>query len=277
MMPNFPRRALRGLPLVVGLAALIGVPSPARADLAIPTEVLIEDQAANTLFLLYFEGIDLKARLPYTSLNMASGDFTHATSPGATYLGQAFSNSSSATYASVTDTYTFGSTASLGAKTWTTEGTASLTRPSDNVVITTYDYSYFDAAHVKKGGLHITTTVTGAGPLIFYPCTSSEVGYLTDPGGIKIPGTDFTSVDYLRVTGQWFNRTMPDEFDPYQYGFTDPVTGVGFSLVTFRAVPEPSSVALMGAGGLGLLVCVGRRRRAISDQPGDVERGYFPS
>ncbi|MDX2038331.1 MAG: PEP-CTERM sorting domain-containing protein [Isosphaeraceae bacterium] len=234
--------------------------STALGGLSLSTEVLIDNQAANVVFLVYFQGLDADAALGFTHLNTVQNSFDYQSDPGGVYAGKAFQNSSRGDYDLATDGFSFQSTGSLGGDTWSTTGTASLDHRIDGSVEITYHYDYYNALAERAAQLSFVSLITPVGPGVFYPTVSVGSGVLILPSGQRI---EIYSRDYVTALGNWFNQTIPDDLDPYQCGFTDPVTGVGFSTVYFKppGCPEPSTLSALGVGILFAATGLRRVRR----------------
>lgn len=135
--------------------------------------------------------------------------------------------------------------------------------------LTLYDIEGYVAGSAVAGGGHtlltplVNTGVTGPNTL---PTDSPAVVNLTFrfSGGSATADTTFTGFSFLSTLGPNFQN--PEGFYTSQFtnGATAPtkIGEVGRVILPSAAVPEPTALAMLGLGSLGLLGLAARRRKA---------------
>ena len=149
----------------------------------------------------------------------------------------------------------------------TATGTAGETHPD-----TPY-YSYSDSYGFARFVFHVTqdssftlidtTTSLAYNYLDFYGTRNvpndfqqlAHVATIGIPGGI-ITGTLYTGYSYV------FEKHISGDAYQFNGSFSGTAGGSGDATLTIHPVPEPSSLALLGLGGIGSAIATYRRRKA---------------
>jgi hypothetical protein len=245
------------------------LPAEARGGpIALATEVMMEDQAANNLIIQALFGSAPGASLTYQSTVSSDGmSFSDETAPRSTYLGGSISDSIDGAFDGHLDvgTWTTKATGTRdGAVMWTVKDMHTVrhlpTQPGFSIESS---YDYFDEDGNKIGDLHTSAVLDKDETMDF------GSGFFTDKNGKLILDTFYTTKSRLQPNGEWIYEGLPQS-PPFalmpngvlSIGFSPPDGGDG----TFTAffVPEPSSWGLLALGSLVLLRARWRLRPACS-------------
>lgn len=191
------------------------------------------------------------AAIPATPGNPASGDHNSVVVD--------IGNGNSITFAGNFDTSSTGINGTLPGGAMVNFANAIFTPASDNNTVTPYTVSY---------NIVVGVTDIAGGDTHFFDFTGSLKGNAngnsgSPPTGSGVNGSFFnfavnpTSIPYTLGT---YNASAPGGTGPGSSGLAG--QGVVTGLFTATAVPVPSSVALLGLGGLGLLGYARRRGAA---------------
>ncbi|MFO0892120.1 MAG: hypothetical protein U0790_23655 [Isosphaeraceae bacterium] len=260
---------------VLALLALVALTTPtARAqvfDQDVATEVVLEDQAVNTLALISLFGpTSTPVPLTYTLTSVGTGGFEYSLTSPLSYNGNNLTGlTSSAIFSGsgqdwTADTTAFGYLDGSTTATWQMIGKQTIKwDPIQLVWDIISDYDIRDANGNKTGDAHIE---------VFYEPvtrTSTDRFWFTDADGIKIPESDYRSRDRFNPsTGRWEIEIYPDYPRTYPNYLvstleSDPNNGGAGSVTTLIApVPEPSSMSL-GVLALTFVAGFARLRRRL--------------
>jgi hypothetical protein len=255
------------IPLLLLMATAL--PAEARGGpIALATEVMMEDQAANNLIIQALFGSAPGASLTYLSTVSSDGrSFSDETAPRQGYLGQAISDSIQGEFLGPREvgTWTTKATGTRGgAVMWTVQDMHTVSQlPGQGGFSIQSDYDYFDKDGIKIGDLHTSATIDKDETRDF------GGGFFTNRNGSIIPGSSFRTESWLRSNGEWVYGGHPPS-PPFalmpngilSIGFSPPAGGDG--TFTTHFVPEPSSWGLLALGSLGLLRAHWRRQPASS-------------
>lgn len=248
--------------LMSGVAVLLCVASVhASVTFQTVSAALGESQMMEATLIDLVYGPDASSTLTSTfSLNPTTGSFTSVLDSGQTYLGQPVSLSTTGTYNSGTGQYQWTSTAQLGTDTWTSSSFATWTGDptisfTGTVTINGTTYTVQCTGEVDGMGHLDPATVTGSidpggQPLGPFDCT----GYIPGSADGKVILKVKTS-----KTGDPHNVQVDDvKYEQVAQATLNQQTGEyidGHATMHIEIVPEPATIMLLVAGGLGLLRC----------------------
>ena len=265
MRPKSETQAMR-LPLstlvrsAVLAAALLAVDSTARAGFstffgfdqghANPPTPLVNSLAARSSFVAALTGVGVE-----TFDSKALGAFPTALAFGPTSI-TATATTNDAAHNFVTDGTPFSSFATSGTRFLFQDGT----NPAGNDDTVTF------SAAVAGLGMYVTDMNDGTNPAdnlrLVVTLSDSSMQTFTTTNQLNDQDANVyffgivSSDPSLKITGVRILNTAPDQGDAF--GIDDLTIG------TAAAVPEPTSVALLGTGALGAAVGYVRRRRKLS-------------
>ncbi len=262
-MKGFKGFISRGIASVVALTAL-GAANSARADLLTSFDALalIQSTATDTDAFFFTLFTDSEATLTYSSSSSATTWTGTLTGPGLSlaYLSTDLSNLP-------LGPITWTSTGSFGGQDWNGSGSATITETSP----TTFDVVFTDAVTLGSNTASINVTIPGT-------VLSGQTVMFGSPGNEEVTpmGSGFVNGEALSKTIYSYSKNkdgilvksdvqfVPDDKPPKL--FKNNIYDANGNVLPFElngtifAVPEPSSVVLLGFGGLALLGYSWRRR-----------------
>lgn len=254
-----------GLLLVVGLVA--AAVQPASADL-LPieeaTEVMMESQGLQGLYLGFRLGSDDASTLRFTS-RVDEVSFSYELEAGSTYLGLSATWTTTGSREEATGLWHWDTVCLIGAEVLSNSGTGGpfvgvdppYFIPLDLPPLPIPDILVSDVTYIKKDG-----KTTSAGTITLKESGTGKVisaGKHTDKLHTAGPNKGRWEWDTGLFTDQ---KSGVKQFKVSALGFSpQPDGGLGSFRLDVRAVPEPSSIALVAGGGL-IALGMFRRRRA---------------
>ena len=252
--------------ITAGAIAAASAPTAARAqsvDLA--TELMMEDALAIDLFIGELFDPSAGSKLSYdTDVASDGASYSFSTVAGSMLDGQPFSlTGSAAEVAAPMPGVEVWMSKDAGLPGLSVTDKETTTKNADGTITVEAEYKRLD----KKGNLVEDITQTTIYDLA--KGKDGDAGFFSDKNGMKVPKSDFVSTSRRLPDGEWENKVTPvyPELEPkpmpiFITGYSPVLGGDGYFTVTFGAVPEPSTWAMMlvGFGGLGFAAY--RRGRA---------------
>jgi len=239
------------------LAVTLGAPAASAGTItagALVTETMMEIQSFNNLVLYAAYGVDESTTLHFnTNVDAASQTFSFSSAAGSSYLGRPVNISGSGFFNSALDLFQWTTAGNVGDKAWSGAGDLQWVgdphaSPCFNVVLGGQIYRVCAELDVDGTGDSTGTyTLTGPDGTKYGPYGGTD--HLTTGGwfhSIKVPKNPVTPDGRIDVIASAGN--MPGLFRLPGGGFDG--GGVGTYDVTVSPVPEPSTITMLGLGGI---------------------------
>lgn len=234
----------------VALIAIFAIPLSATSFTSDQVvETMMEAEGVDTLYVGLIFGPDASSILHFISnVNLSTGAFSYSLLSGQTYLGQAFSLTTTGIFNSSLNEFVWTTTAQLGTQQWSENGSLTWSGATPGEP---HDFGFTQI--VPRNGVSYTVTITGKRDE-----ETSTATYMVKKADGTVVGT-FDGTDFFnKKRGIWEHTVKLTNGTANAAGVTPPGGGVGSFNVTIAPVPEPSTLALLGLG-ISSLCAFGRK------------------